>query len=122
MKPSERLWRSIEDIYRSILSHPFIVKLSDCSLDMEAFKYYIVQDSIYLNGFARALSILSSRAYSSKWIKMFAEHAYTAIEVEKALHKSFMQEWGVSEDHISLYNASPTNLAYINHLLASVSL
>ena len=122
MKPTEKLWKSIEDIYKAIISHPFITKLSDGTLDLEAFKYYVIQDSIYLNGFARALSILSSKAYKAEWVNMFARHASTAIEVERALHESFISEWGLPRQHLDVGNASPVNLAYINHLLSTVSL
>ena len=45
---SQRLWVSIEGIFRQILDHPFIRGLTDGSLDREAFRFYVVQDALYL--------------------------------------------------------------------------
>ena len=42
---SGRLWAGIDDIYASILAHPFIAGLTDGSLEREAFRFYLVQDA-----------------------------------------------------------------------------
>jgi len=49
------LWRSIEPIYATILAHPFLRGLTDGGLPREAFRFYAVQDALYLRDFARAL-------------------------------------------------------------------
>ncbi len=36
------------DIWEAYLKHPFIIELQQGTLDIEKFKHYIVQDSIYL--------------------------------------------------------------------------
>ena len=50
---SEALRSSIEDIYNSIVNHPFMKGLADGSLDIEKFRFYIVQDRMYLGRFIR---------------------------------------------------------------------
>ena len=40
MTLSDRLWAGIDDIYASILAHPFIAGLTDGSLEREAFRFY----------------------------------------------------------------------------------
>jgi len=115
--PTQRLWASIEDVFSAILSHPFIRGLTTGELNLEAFKYYVIQDSIYLRDFSRALSRLASRSRSEDLIMMFSEHAKTAIEVEKSLHRSFLAEWGLGEEDIARIPPSPVNYAYTSHLL-----
>ena len=60
MKFTESLWNSIEDIYDRILKHPFIQELIDGSLDEEAFRFYVIQDALYLRDYARGLALLGT--------------------------------------------------------------
>ena len=117
---SARLWAGIEDIYASILAHPFIAGLTDGSLDREAFRFYVLQDAHYLRDYARALSVAAARAPTEADIAMFAEHATGAIAVERSLHESFFADFGMSEEEVAATPMAPTNLAYTSYLLASV--
>jgi thiaminase/transcriptional activator TenA len=112
------LWASIEDIYAAILRHPFIRGLTDGSLPPESFRFYAVQDALYLREFARALSLAAARAPEDDWIIMFDEHAAGALKVERALHESFFKDFGLSPADVAATPPAPTNLAYTSYLLA----
>ena len=62
-----QLWRSIAPIYAAILRHPFVRGLTDGSLSRDAFRFYAVQDALYLREFARALSVAAARAPRDDW-------------------------------------------------------
>ena len=112
------LWRGIEPIYAAILAHPFLRGLTDGSLDREAFRFYTVQDALYLRDFARALAIAAARAPREEWIIMFNEHAAGALKVEMTLHESFFKDFGLSPDDVAATPLAPTNAAYTSYLLA----
>ena len=112
------LWKSIEPIYGAILRHPFVRGLGDGSLEHECFKFYVLQDALYLREFGRALAIAAARAPEDDWIVMFAEHAANAVKVERALHEGFFQHWGLTAADVAATTAAPTNLAYTSYLLA----
>ena len=112
------LWRSIEPIYAAILRHPFLRGLTDGSLPRESFKFYAVQDALYLREFARALSLAGARAPKDDWIIMFNEHAAGALKVERSLHESFFQDFGLTSEAVASTPLAPTNLAYTSYLLA----
>ena len=78
---TDELWKSIDPIYAAILRHPFLRGLTDGSLPRESFKFYAVQDALYLREFARALSLAGARAPQDDWIIMFNEHAAGALKV-----------------------------------------
>src|SRR2546423_15159068 len=86
------LWDTIAPIYAAILRHPFVRGLTDGTLPRESFRFYAVQDALYLRDFARALSLAAARAPADDWIIMFNEHAAGALRVERALHASFFAE------------------------------
>jgi thiaminase (transcriptional activator TenA) len=116
---SAELWKSIEPIYGAILRHPFIRGLGDGSLDRECFKFYVLQDALYLREFGRALAIAAARAPEDDWIVMFADHAANAIKVERALHEGFFAHWGMTAAEVAATPPAPTNLAYTSYLLAA---
>ncbi len=115
---TQELWRSIEPIYGRILVHPFIKGLTDGSLDRECFKFYVVQDALYLREFARTLAIAAAKAPREDWIIMFNEHAAGALKVERALHESFFKDFGLAPEQLAATPMAPTNLAYTSYLLA----
>ena len=114
------LWGSIEGIYKGILSHPFIEGLTSGELDHAAFRYYIVQDALYLRDYARALAVCGAKSPHEADIRMFCEHAAGAIAVERELHEGFFADFGLSEADVAATEMAPTNLAYTSYLLATV--
>lgn len=115
---TEALWSSISSIYEAIITHPFIKGLVDGSLEEKSFKFYVVQDSLYLSEYSKVLSLAASKSPKDEWTMMFNEHAKMAILVEKALHESFFKEWGLSEKDVYSTPMMPTNLAYTSYLKA----
>jgi thiaminase/transcriptional activator TenA len=117
MKFTESLWGSIGDIYDRIIKHPFICGLTDGTLPEEAFRFYAIQDALYLRDYARGLALLGAKAPQDQWFMMFAEHARETIVVERALHESFFRDWKLSDEEIYSTPMAPTNLLYTSYLL-----
>jgi thiaminase/transcriptional activator TenA len=112
------LWNNVSTIYEAITNHPFIQGLTDGSLDEEKFRFYVIQDALYLSEFARALSIAAAKAPNDEWVITFNEHSRTAIVVERSLHESFFKDWGLEPSNVYSTPMSPTNLAYTTYLTA----
>ena len=113
------LWAAGEPIYESILRHPFLAGLSDGTLDLQAFRFYVVEDAYYLTEFARTLSVIASKAPRDEWIVAFDRDAIESLEAERALHQSYFEEFGLSEQELRARPPAPTTLAYTNYLLAT---
>lgn len=118
MSFTKELWAAMEPIYTEILVHPFVRGLTDGTLSREAFRFYVVQDALYLREFARALSVAAARAPADDWIIMFNEHAANALRVERALHEGFFQEFGLTPAAVAATPLAPVNQAYTSYLLA----
>jgi thiaminase/transcriptional activator TenA len=116
------LWASIESIYAQILAHPFLVGLTDGTLSGERFRYYILQDAVYLRDYARALSLAGVRSPDENALAMFNEHSAGAITVERSLHEGFLKDLGVIQEEAEATKATPTTLAYTSFLLRTASL
>jgi thiaminase/transcriptional activator TenA len=117
MKFTELLWSSITPIYDKILEHPFIKGLTDGALEEAAFRYYVIQDALYLKDFARGLAILGAKSPEDDWLIMFNEHAKSTIIVERALHDSFFKDWKLDAKTVYETPMAPYNLLYTSFLI-----
>ena len=118
MSFTKELWSAMTPIYAAILRHPFLAGLTDGSLPRDCFRFYAVQDALYLREFARGLSLAAAHAPEDDWIVMFNEHAAGALRVERALHEGFFREFGLTPAEVAATPLAPTNLAYTSYLLA----
>jgi thiaminase/transcriptional activator TenA len=117
---TQRLWASIAGLYDQIVAHPFLAGLADGTLDQERFRFYVVQDALYLRDYARALSVCGARAPAEDDVAMFNQHAAGAIAVERELHAGFLADFGLTPAEVEASPIAPTNQAYTSYLLASV--
>lgn len=102
---SQKAWSSIEDIYNAILTHPFIKELSEGTLPIEKFLYYLGQDAHYLDTYCRMLAHTASRLSEKEDIETFLNFASVGISVERELHQSFLKG-------MTLPEVSPSCLLY----------
>src|SRR5215831_17705705 len=116
---TDELWQGAADIYGAILAHPFLTGLTDGSLEQDAFTFYVVQDALYLQGYAQALAAVASRAPDTAGVEMFARHAAEVITVERTLHDSLLGDLGIDPASAEKAEAAPTTLAYTSYLLAT---
>src|SRR5918998_1822965 len=119
---TNELWRSITSIYNEILAHRFLRGVTDGTLTEERFRFYVLQDALYLREYARALSLAGVRSPDEGALVMFNEHSAGAITVERSLHEGFLKDLGVAREEAEATKASPTTLAYTSFLLSSATL
>ncbi|MCG5433288.1 thiaminase II [Mycobacterium sp. MYCO198283] len=116
---STALWHDIAPIMAAIHAHPFVVGLTDGSLDDRAFAHYVAQDVHYLRDYARALAIVAAKAPAPADTAMFARHAAEVFDVELELHSSLLPRLGVDAAALEDTAPSPTTRAYCSYLLAT---
>lgn len=114
---SQELFHRIEGIYARILAHPFVKGLTDGALAEDAFRFYAIQDALYLREFSRGLSILAAKAPEEDAAILFNDSAKNAIVVERALHGSFFAQWGLSPEAVLTTPMAPNNVLYTSYIL-----
>jgi thiaminase/transcriptional activator TenA len=113
-----RLWATAAPIQARILEHPFLAGLTDGTLPTATFRTYVVQDSHYLKGFARALALAAGRAEADEEIVFLATAGAEAITVEHELHAAFIADFDLDPADVAATPRSPTTAAYVDFLLA----
>jgi thiaminase len=122
-------WEKAAPLIAITEKHPFLVAMVDGTLPLENFRYYVVQDALYLHDFADCLERLShtctrssegedlSTATDSDSDRLQA-FARGAREAELSLHHSFFAEWSISADGVE---QMPNTLMYTSYMKRVVS-
>ena len=116
---SEQLRTEAEPIWRRIFDHPFLREIKDGTLPLETFQYYLAQDYLYLEGFARAVATALAKAPDSKLLEELSHRVLTPVE--RPLHRKLVAEAGLTMEQVQEVGPSPTNTGYVNHMLATAS-
>ncbi|MCK8674372.1 TenA family protein [Rhodococcus sp. HM1] len=117
---TDRMWQHTETLRRSIDDLEFLHRLGDGTLPLDAFRFYIEQDALYLAGYAKALALLSAKSPDPATAAFWATSAATAATEESALHKSLLTG-GVLPPGEAAPAHSPACLGYVSYLTATVA-
>jgi thiaminase/transcriptional activator TenA len=110
-------WSSIVTIYQDIIDHPFNKELAEGTLQPERFQFYMKQDSLYLEDFARALAVAASKAPTAEDIVLLLDFSKGAIVAERELHQFYFDFFKIKLDA----EQGPGCFAYTHFLLSSTT-
>jgi thiaminase (transcriptional activator TenA) len=116
---SRAAWEQNAATYDVIRTMPFNAELAAGTLSEARFKHYITQDAHYLIGFGRALTLAAAKAPNPDRIVQFAKSAEGAIVVERALHGSFFERYGITPEIFGRTPLSPACHHYVSYLIAT---
>lgn len=108
---SDSAWEAARPVYEKILEHPFVRALADGTLSAERFRFYLRQDALYLDGYARRLAHIAARLGRKEHTEAFLRFAADGIAVERALHEQFL-----GGEHPASEEISPACLLYTSVL------
>ena len=110
----DRAWQRTTTLRAAIDTLPFNRELAAGTLKRDRFQFYIAQDALYLDQYARILVMAGARGPDGAMLRLFAESALEAVAVEQALHGQYLSQFGTG-----VVEASPDCLSYTSFLLAT---
>lgn len=113
-------WESIADLRDAIDDLDFVKGLGSGTLPEDAFRFYLAQDALYLNGYARALAAASALAPTQDEQMFWSYAAHGALADEMELHRSFLGD-DAGDTGAGAIEASPVTRAYVDHLVATAA-
>jgi thiaminase/transcriptional activator TenA len=112
----DQAWQRTTELRAAIHALPFNRELAAGTLDQARFKFYITQDALYLDQYARILAIAGARGPDVATLRLFTESALGAVTVEQALHGQYLSQFGAGALNAE---PSPDCLSYTSFLLAT---
>ncbi|MDJ0395769.1 TenA family protein [Rhodococcus sp. G-MC3] len=119
VRHTDRLWEATEQLRAAIDDLKFLKLLGEGTLPLDAFRTYIEQDQLYLAGYAKALSLLASKAPDARTAAFWATSAASAVE-EATLHESLLSSDALPRSD-SRPEHSPACLGYVSYLIAAAA-
>lgn len=117
MKFSERLYEKLQPIWRKNHAHPFVREMGEGSLDQKKFRFFMIQDYLYLIDYAKLFAIGAVKANDVETMAKFAALLDSTLNEEMALHRQYAAKFGITEQELENAKPSPTTLAYTHYML-----
>jgi thiaminase/transcriptional activator TenA len=117
MKTTQRLLDASKAIWESYHAHPFVRGIADGTLDREKFKYYMVQDYLYLIDYARVFAVGAAKARDAEAMRLFAGYVSQILDGEMDIHKGYMRRLGITADEAERTPMALDNRSYTSYML-----
>jgi thiaminase/transcriptional activator TenA len=105
------------DLWQQALNHPFVQSIGSGALPVDKFRFYLVQDYLYLIAYSRVLALAVYRAPSVETMREMSALLHSTLETEMSLHRAYAAKFGVSRDELDDAAPAPTMLAYASYML-----
>jgi len=116
MKFSQSLKASAKPILQAQLEHPFVSGLARGDLPMDKFRYYMIQDALYIVDYARSLAWVAPLLPDVKNIMAMLDTANETFKIEAALKEHYFEQFGITMEDALQSEQAPVCKAYIDHL------
>lgn len=118
MSFTQELYLSAKPIWDSYYDHPFVEGIGKDTLSKEKFKFYLIQDYLYLLDYAKlfALGVVKSR--SEEDMQKFSNLTDGILNSEMGIHRVYMKKLGLTTEDILINKPTIENLSYTHYMLS----
>lgn len=115
---STRLHDAAASVWEACLRHPFVTGIGDGTLDMEKFRYFMLQDYLYLFDYARVFALGVVKARDPELMRVFAANVDAILGGEMKIHRAYMKRLDITEEQVFSIKPALANLSYTNYMLS----
>ena len=113
---TEILLEATSEIWKAYNEHPFVLGIQNGTLKKDKFRYYMIQDYLYLEDYAKTFAVGVAKAKSLRIANLFAKYI-SVMNGELNVHEGYLARLGVSQDEIDATPRSLDNLSYTSYML-----
>ena len=117
MKLSQKLFERGEKIWPRYLCHPFVTQMAEGTLPAEKFRYYMLQDYLYLKDYVKIFAAIIQKADDFEQIRFLSEQLSNTVGETLRTHIPFMKRLGITEEEIRDARPHIDNSAYSHYML-----
>ncbi len=114
---ADRIIEGSRSVWETFHDHPFVRGIADGTLPKEKFKYYMLQDYLYLLDYARVFSIGAGKARDPQVGRYFSGYVDQIMNGELNIHKAYMARLGIAEDDVMAAEQALDNISYTSYML-----
>ncbi len=113
----QQLLDATKDIWTAYNQHPFVLGIERGDLDRDKFRYYIIQDYLYLIEYAKTFALGVAKAKSLYTMALFSSFIRSLMEGELTTHKGYIGSFGITEAEVTATPRALDNLSYTSYML-----
>lgn len=117
MKLSQRIYACAQKLWPQYLCHPFVVQMADGTLPEEKFRYYMLQDYLYLRDYVKIFAAIIPKADDFEQIRFLSTQLSDTIGETYRTHLPYMQRLGVTDAEIDAARPHIDNSAYTHYMI-----
>ena len=118
MSFSRGLKAKASKVWEDGYNHPFVQELGKGTLDKEKFKFYLLQDYLYLLQYAKVFAIGAIKSDTEELMTRFSTIQYYILANEMNLHREYMAGFGITQKETLSVRTSLFNSAYTANMIA----
>ncbi len=115
---TERLLAASRTIWEGYLAHPFVQGIADGSLAVDKFRFYLLQDYLYLFDYAKVFAQGVVKSREPEVMRTFAGYVESILGGEMNVHRGYMKRLGITEEQAETVKPSLSNLSYTAYMRA----
>lgn len=112
------LYEKTDDIWQELYKHPFIEGLIKGDLPIEKFKYYLIEDYLYMWEHIKIFAIGMTKTDDKEIIRKFQRLLNNAMDNEMEIHRGVMRSFGIDVEKIENQRPNMTNISYCNYRIS----
>lgn len=118
MKLTDLLYEEVKPIWEGYLTHPFVKGIGDGTLSIDRFRFFMLQDYLYLYDYAKVFALGVVKAQDHDLMRHFSELVFETLNGEMTIHHQYMERLGITKEDVAAVKPSLTNKSYTHYMLA----
>lgn len=118
MTTTERLLACTTDMWAAYNDHPFVLGIQNGDLPREKFRFYTVQDYLYLLDYAKVFAVGMTRTNDPDIMHVFAQYISQIMDCEMNVHEGYMAEMNITREELRAARPALANQSYTSYMLA----
>lgn len=116
MGTTQQLLDYAAEVWTAYNEHPFVLGIQNGTLEREKFRFYMIQDYLYLGDYAKIFALGVAKATSLSNAMLFSRYI-SVMNGELNVHSDYMARLGITQEDIDSAKRSLDSLSYTSYML-----
>lgn len=103
--------------WKAYIQHDFVRRLGAGTLEPGAFRYYLQQDYLFIQHFARAYALAVYKSRNMADLRQAFDTLKAIIDTELTLHVDYCRQWGITDHDLARLPEDRATMAYTRYVL-----
>ncbi|MCI1643869.1 MAG: thiaminase II [Bifidobacterium crudilactis] len=115
---ARRFYKVASDVWQQGYEQPFVQELGKGTLSNERFTFYMLQDYLYLNDYAKVHALAMTKSDDDRIIERMVQVQQAIVGEREQVHKTYIERYGITREQIAGARQSAFARAYTSNMLA----